>query len=44
MEIHRSIEEAHVFENIMQLVDWIREDRSTIVTAKHARQTLQTKF
>lgn len=38
---HRSMEEAHVFEDIMQLVDWIREDRPTIVTAEHARHVIE---
>ena len=32
---HRSIQESHVYEDIMQLVDWIREDKPTIVTAEH---------
>jgi predicted dehydrogenase len=39
--LHRSIEEAHVFEDIMQLVDWIREDNPTIVTAEHARHVIE---
>jgi predicted dehydrogenase len=38
---HRSMEEAHVFEDIMQLVDWIREDKPTIVTAEHARHVIE---
>ncbi len=38
--VHRLMEESHVFEDIMQLVDWIREDRSTIVTAEHARHVI----
>jgi len=38
---HRSIEEAHVYEDIMQLVDWIREDKPTIVTAEHARHVIE---
>jgi predicted dehydrogenase len=37
---HRDIEEQHVFEDIMQLVDWIREDKPTIVTAEHARHVV----
>lgn len=37
---HREIEEQHVFEDIMQLVDWIREDKPTIVTAEHARHVI----
>lgn len=38
---HRSIQEAHVFEDIMQLVDWIREDKPSIVTAEHARHVIE---
>jgi len=38
---HRTMEEAHVYEDIMQLVDWIREDKPTIVTAEHARHVIE---
>ena len=38
---HREIGEQHVFEDIMQLVDWIREDKQTIVTAEHARHVIE---
>lgn len=38
---HRKIQEAHIFEDIMQLVDWIREDKPTIVTAEHARHVIE---
>ncbi|HYI25234.1 MAG TPA: Gfo/Idh/MocA family oxidoreductase [Thermomicrobiales bacterium] len=38
---HRDIQEAHVFEDIMQLVDWVREDIPTIVTAEHARHVIE---
>lgn len=37
---HREIAEAHVYEDIMQLVDWVREDRPTVVTAEHARHVV----
>ena len=37
---HREIDEAHVYEDVMQLVDWIREDKPTIVTAEHARHVI----
>lgn len=37
---HRDIDEQHVFEDIMQLVDWIREDKPTPVTAEHARHVI----
>ncbi|MCG9128303.1 gfo/Idh/MocA family oxidoreductase, partial [Candidatus Poribacteria bacterium] len=38
---HRNIQEAHVYEDIMQLVDWIREDKPSIVTAEHARHVIE---
>jgi predicted dehydrogenase len=38
---HSKIQESHVFEDIMQLVDWIRQDKPTIVTAEHARHVIE---
>ncbi|HEX2033201.1 MAG TPA: Gfo/Idh/MocA family oxidoreductase [Chloroflexota bacterium] len=38
---HREIGEQHVFEDIMQLVDWVREGIPTIVTAEHARHVIE---
>ena len=38
---HRNIEEMHVYEDIMQLVDWVREDIPSIVTAEHARHVIE---
>ena len=38
---HKSMVESHVFEDIMQLVDWIREEKQTIVTAGHARHVIE---
>ncbi len=38
---HRTIGEQHVFEDIMQLVDWIREDKPSPVTAEHARHVIE---
>lgn len=38
---HKSIQESHVYEDIMQLVDWVREDKPTIVTAEHARHVIE---
>jgi predicted dehydrogenase len=35
------MEEAHVFEDIMQLVDWVREDKPTVSTAEHARHVIE---
>lgn len=37
---HRDIMEQHVFEDIMQLVDWINEDKPTPVTAERARHVI----
>lgn len=37
---HRGIPEAHVFEDIMQLVDWVREGKPSPVTAEHARHVI----
>lgn len=39
--VHRQMEEAHVYEDIMQLVDWVRDDRPSIVTAEHARHVIE---
>ena len=38
---HRVIGEAHVFEDIMQLVDWIREGTPTLASAEHARHVIE---
>jgi predicted dehydrogenase len=38
---HRGIPEQHVFEDIMQLVDWILEGTPSIVTAEHARHVIE---
>jgi predicted dehydrogenase len=37
---HRHIEEQHVFEDVMQLVDWVRDDLPSPVTADHARHVI----
>ncbi len=37
---HRSIPESHVFEDVMQLVDWVRDGRPSTVTAEHARHVI----
>ncbi|HEU0164151.1 MAG TPA: Gfo/Idh/MocA family oxidoreductase, partial [Thermomicrobiales bacterium] len=37
---HRNIMEQHVFEDIMQLVDWINEGKPSLVTAEHARHVV----
>jgi predicted dehydrogenase len=38
---HRAIPEQHVFEDIMQLVDWILDGTPSIVTAEHARHAIE---
>ena len=37
---HREVEEAHVFEDVMQLVDLVREGRPTVSNAEHARHVI----
>ena len=37
---HRDIDEQHVFEDIMQLVDWVRDGTCTPVTAERARHVI----
>jgi predicted dehydrogenase len=37
---HRDIGEPHVFEDIMQLVDWVLDGTATPVTAEHARHVV----
>jgi len=38
---HAEMEEAHVFEDIMQLVDWARDGVPSICTAEHARHVIE---
>jgi predicted dehydrogenase len=38
---HKTMEERHVFEDLMQLVDWIRDDKASIATAEHARHVIE---
>jgi predicted dehydrogenase len=38
---HRGLGEQHVFEDVMQLIDWIREGKPTIVTAERARHVIE---
>jgi predicted dehydrogenase len=35
-ELHRHLPEQHVFEDIMQLIDWITEGKASLVTPAHA--------
>jgi predicted dehydrogenase len=37
---HREMPENHVFEDMMQLVDWIRDGTPSIVSADHARHVI----
>ena len=37
---HRQIQESHVYEDIMQLVDWVREGTPSPVTAERARHVV----
>jgi predicted dehydrogenase len=37
---HRALPESHVFEDIMQLVDWIADGTPSRVTAEHARHVI----
>ena len=37
---HQEMREHHVFEDMMQLVDWIREDKPSISSVEHARHVV----
>ena len=37
---HREMAESHVFEDVMQLVDWVLDGTPTPVTAEHARHVV----
>ncbi|PIX48999.1 MAG: gfo/Idh/MocA family oxidoreductase [Armatimonadetes bacterium CG_4_9_14_3_um_filter_66_14] len=38
---HRELGESHVFEDIMQLVDWAHEGSPSLATAEHARHVIE---
>jgi predicted dehydrogenase len=38
--VHADIEEQHVFEDVMQLVDWVRDGTPSVATAEHARHVI----
>jgi predicted dehydrogenase len=40
-EAHAALEEAHVFEDVMQLVDCVREDVPSVCDAHHARHVIE---
>jgi len=37
---HQELPESHVFEDVMQLVDWVRKGAPSPVTAEHARHVI----
>lgn len=37
---HQHIQEQHVYEDVMQLVDWVRDGKPSLVTAEHARHVI----
>jgi predicted dehydrogenase len=37
---HADMPESHVFEDMMQLADWVREDKPSIANATHARHVI----
>jgi predicted dehydrogenase len=39
--VHREMEEMHVFEDVMQLVDWVLDGAPSVVTAEHARHVVE---
>ena len=38
---HARMAESHVFEDMMQLVDWIRDGKPSIANAEHARHVIE---
>jgi len=38
---HGEMKEKHVFEDIMQLVDWVRDGTVSVATAEHARHVVE---
>jgi predicted dehydrogenase len=38
---HRGLLEQHVFEDVMQLVDWVRDGTPSAATAEHARHVVE---
>jgi predicted dehydrogenase len=39
-EEHAALHESHVFEDVMQLVDWVREGKPSIASVEHARHVV----
>jgi predicted dehydrogenase len=40
-EAHAALEEAFVFEDVMQLVDYVRDDVASVCDARHARHVIE---
>jgi predicted dehydrogenase len=40
-EAHAALDEAHVFEDVMQLVDYVREDVTTVCDPRHAAHVIE---
>jgi predicted dehydrogenase len=38
---HEKLREYHVYEDMMQLVDWVQEGRPALPTAEHARHVIE---
>jgi predicted dehydrogenase len=38
---HQQIDEHHVYEDIMQLVDWVRTGTPAVASAEHARHVIE---
>jgi predicted dehydrogenase len=38
--VHAELRETHVFEDLMQLVDWVRDGTPSIANAEHARHVI----
>jgi hypothetical protein len=43
-ELHRDLPEQHVFEDIMQLIDWITEGKASLVTPAHAAHIIESAY
>ncbi len=39
--LHKEMEEGHVYEDVMQLVDWLLDGTPTVASAEHARHVIE---
>ena len=39
-ELHRGLPEQHVFEDVMQLIDWVADGKPSLVTPEHATHVI----